>query len=158
MRIGTSRFLYKTILTNKVFLIQTDTTVGFLSQDSSRLADIKERSTDKPFVQVCSSFKTLKKISHIPVKHKNLVRRSSKTTFVYPNNIAVRVVKDEKHAKFIKKHEWFYSTSANEKSLSYKEEFAFDKSDIIVEDKNGLYEGESSNIYKLYRSKIKRLR
>lgn len=153
-----SRFLCKTILTNKVFLVQTDTTVGFLSQDNMRLAHIKERPKDKPFVQVCSSFKTLKKLSRVPQKHKNRVRRSSKITFVHPNSRAIRVVKDKKHAKFVKPYEWFYSTSANEKGLSYKEEFAFLKSDIIVQDAKGLYEGSSSDIYKLYKQKMKRLR
>jgi len=151
-------FLFKIILTKRIFLVQTDTTVGFLSQDANRLAEIKERSIDKPFVQVCSSFKTLKNISRIPKKYKNIVRRSKKTTFVYPNNLAVRVVKDNLHVEFIKKYEWFYSTSANAKNFSYDEKFAYLKSDIIVEDINGLYEGESSKIYRLSRDKIKRLR
>jgi len=148
----------KTTLTNKVFLVQTDTTVGFLSQDSLRLEKIKEREGHKPFVQVVHSLKALKKIARIPKQHRQRVRRSKRTTFVYPNNKAVRVVKDKKHAAFIKPFEWFYSTSANEKSLSYKEEFAFSKSDIIVEDKHGLYEGASSKIYRLDPCKIKRLR
>lgn len=153
-----SQFLYKIILQNKLILVQTDTTVGFLSQDHERLAEVKERSIEKPFVQVTSSFKTLKKLVRIPKQHKLLVRRAKKTTFVYPNNRAVRVVKDEKHAKFLKPFEWFYSTSANERSLAYSREFACKKSDIIVEDSFGLHEGESSAIYRLYNSKIKRLR
>lgn len=151
-------FHYKTILQNKLWLIQTDTTVGFLSQDGALLAQVKERSVLKPFVQVTGSFKTLKTLSRIPKKHANYIRRSKKTTFVYPNNKAIRVVKDEKHASFIKPFKWFYSTSANERSLSYKKEFAFAKSDIIVEDNQGLFEGESSRILLLSPSKIKRLR
>ena len=143
---------------NQVFLIQTDTTVGFLSQDSSRLAHIKEREPEKPFVQVTHSFKVLKKIARVPNKHKKYVRRAKRTTFAYPNNKAVRVVKDIKHAAFIKPFEWFYSTSANERSLAYEKGFAFSKSDIIVEDKDGLYEGVSSKIYRLEHSKMKRLR
>lgn len=153
-----NRFLYKTILQNKLWLIQTDTTVGFLSQNDARLAKVKERTADKPFVQVTSSFKTLKQLARIPKQHKQLVRRAKKTTFVYPNNKAVRVVKDEKHAKFIKEFGWFYSTSANERARSYTREFACVKSDIIVEDAQGLYEGEASTIYRLYNSKMKRLR
>ena len=152
------RFLYKTILQNKLWLVQTDTTVGFLSQDNEHLAEVKERSIDKPFVQVTSSFKILKKLARVPNQHKRLVRRAKKTTFVYPNNRAIRVVKDDKHAKFITAFEWFYSTSANENSLAYTRKFACDKSDIIVEDSCGLYEGESSSIYRLYKTKIKRLR
>jgi len=158
MKTGMNLFLFKTILTNKVFLVQTDTTVGFLSQDASSLAKIKERSLDKPFVQVCASFKTLKKISRIPIKNKNLVRRSKKITFVYPNDKAVRVIKESSHADFIKENEWFYSTSANENTLSYNENFAFNKSDIIVEDIRGLYEGKSSEIYRLTKKNVERLR
>lgn len=146
------------MIKDKVFLIQTDTTVGFLSQNSLRLAQIKEREDNKPFVQVTNSFKTLKKIARIPNKHKLRVRRSKMTTFAYANNKAVRVVKDKKHASFIKPFEWFYSTSANERSLAYTQDFAFSKSDIIVQDKKGLYEGEASKIYRLENSKIKRLR
>lgn len=146
------------ILSKKVFLVQTDTTVGFLSQNEQALADIKERPSTKPFVQVTSSLKTLKTLVHVANKHKNRVRRSEKTTFVYSNNKAIRVVKDEEHAKFIRPYGWFYSTSANEKSLSYDKEFAILKSDIIIEDKKGLYEGASSSIYKLFKNKIQRLR
>jgi tRNA A37 threonylcarbamoyladenosine synthetase subunit TsaC/SUA5/YrdC len=148
----------KNVLDKKVFLVQTDTTVGFLSQDHQALAQLKERKIDKPFVTVTSSFKTLKTLSRVPAKHKNRIRRSKKTTFVYSNNRAIRVVKDLKHAKFIKPFSWFYSTSANEKGLSYNKDFAFMKSDIIVEDLQGLYEGESSSIYRLNRQKLQRLR
>ncbi len=153
-----NRFLYKTTLQNKLWLIQTDTTVGFLSQDNRRLAQVKERPVDKPFVQVTASFKTLKTLSRIPKTHAKRIRRSKKSTFVYPNNKAIRVVKDERHARFIKPFEWFYSTSANERSLAYEKTFAFSKSDIIVEDNHGLHEGEASKIYRLCHSKIKRLR
>ncbi len=153
-----NRSLSKTTLQNKLWLVQTDTTVGFLSQDAALLARLKERPVDNPFVRVTASFKTLKTISRIPKIHANRVRRSKKTTFVYANNQAVRVVKEARHAKFVKPHGWFYSTSANERSLSYDKDFAFKKSDIIVEDKKGLYEGEASRIYRLCHSKIQRLR
>lgn len=153
-----NRFPCKTTLQNKLWLIQTDTTVGFLSQDAAALAHLKERPEEKPFVQVAASFKVLKKLVRVPQKHKIRVRRSKKTTFAYTQEKAIRIVKDEKHAKFVKPFGWFYSTSANEKSKSYSKEFAFSKSDIIVEDINGLYEGESSRIFRLYKNKIKRLR
>lgn len=153
-----NRSPYKTTLQNKLWLVQTDTTVGFLSQNALRLAEIKERSPDKPFVQVTASFKILKTLCRVPNRHKKRVRHSEKTTFAYTNVKAVRVVREQRHAKFIKPFKWFYSTSANERSLAYREDFAFSKSDIIVEDKERLYEGEASRIYRLGRSKIKRLR
>ncbi len=161
-----NRFLSKITLTDKpshplakkVFLVQTDTTVGFLSQDHTKLAQIKERPVDKPFVEVTSSLKNLKQMTRVPNAHKNRVRRARKSTFVHANGRAVRVVKDDVHAQFIKPFKWFYSTSANEKSLAYEEGFAFDNSDIIVESREGLFEGEASTISKLYRTKLKRLR
>jgi len=145
-------------LDKRVFLVQTDTTVGLLSQNHQASAQIKERSEKKPFVTVTSSLKILKTLARVPVKHKNLVRRSKKSTFVYSNNRAIRVVKDKNHAQFIKPFSWFYSTSANEKGLSFHKEFAFMKSDIIVENNQGLFEGESSSIYRLYKEKLERLR
>lgn len=153
-----NRSPYKTTLQNKLWLVQTDTTVGFLSQDGARLARVKERPLDKPFVLVTASFKTLKTLCRIPKIHKRLVRRSEKTTFAYANAKAVRVVKDARHASFIKPFKWFYSTSANEKALVYSEAFAFSKSDIIIETAEGLYEGEASRIYRLGRSAKKRMR
>lgn len=146
------------VLTKKVFLVQTDTTVGFLSQNNQQLSDIKQRPSDKPFVQVCASLKVLKTLVRVPSLHKNRVRRGKKETFVYSNNKAIRVVKEKSHADFIKPFKWFYSTSANEKALSYDKEFANVKSDIIIENSKGLFEGESSSIYKLSQNKIKRLR
>ena len=153
-----NRYHFKTILTKKIFLVQTDTTVGFLSQSNQALAQLKKRPVDKPFVQVCASLKTLKTLARVPKKYKNRVRRAEKSTFVYSNNKAIRVVKDEDHAAFIKPFTWFYSSSANESSLSYDKEFANIKSDIIIENSKGLFEGESSSIYKLGRNKMKRLR
>lgn len=153
-----NRSLYKTTLQNKLWLVQTDTTVGFLSQNFARLAQVKARSSDKPFVLVTASFKTLKTLCRVPKMHKNQVRRSKKTSFAYANGKAVRVVKETRHASFIKPFAWFYSTSANEKALAYSEVFAFSKSDIIVETAEGLYEGEASRIYRLGRSAKKRMR
>jgi len=162
------RFLFKIILdkqnitrktlNNKVFLVQTDTTVGFLSQNHNALALLKERLVEKPFVTVTATFKSLKSLCRVPNQHKNLVRRTKKSTFVYSNDRAIRVVKDEKHAEFVKPFSWMYSTSANAKGVSYNKEFAFSKSDIIVEDNEGIFEGESSSIYRLYRKKLQRLR
>ncbi len=148
----------KNVLNKKVFLVQTYTTIGFLSQNYDSLALLKERKIEKPFLSVTNSFKTLKSLTRVPKEHKNRVRRSKKISFVYANNRAIRVVKDKKHADFIRQFSWMYSTSANETGLSYHKEFAFSKSDIIVEDSQGLFEGESSSIYRLTRDKLQRLR
>ena len=86
-----------------VYLVQTDTTVGFLSRDGDKLNQIKNRRGKKGFIVSVDSFKTLKTILRVPQIHKKMVRRSKKTTIVYPNNKAVRVVKDMEHLKFLKK-------------------------------------------------------
>ena len=94
-----------------VFLAQTDTTVGFLSTSKERLAKIKKRKPNQPFILCVSDLEKLKKLTRVPKKHKKLVRRSVKTTFIYPDNEAIRVVKDEKHKKLLHPFDFLYSTS-----------------------------------------------
>lgn len=142
----------------KVYLIQTDTTVGFLSQNKKRLADIKKRDKKKQFLISVDSFKTLKNFVRVPKKYKKMVRRAKKTTFVYPKNSALRVVQDENHLKFLKKFGWIYSSSANLAGQGFDREFAFEVVDIVIEDERGFFEGEPSKIIKLGKNIKKRLR
>ena len=152
------QYPYKTTLTKKVFLVQTDTTVGFVSTQADKLCEIKGRPSDKAFVSVTSSFKKLKTLVRVPKNHTNTIRRSKKTSFVYANNRAIRVVKEDEHSNFLKKFSWVYSSSANASGNSFDKEFACAKSDIIVETNKGLFEGESSSLYRLYKDKKQRLR
>ncbi|NOQ32004.1 MAG: Sua5 YciO YrdC YwlC family protein [Helicobacteraceae bacterium] len=146
------------MLKDYVTLTQTDTTVGFISKNATKLSDIKNRDTKKEFLRVVDSLKTFKKLSsNFPKKYKNTLRRSKKTTFIVNSN-AFRVVKDEKHLELLKKLEWAYSTSANERDKSYDEEFCYNKADLIIEEKNGFFEGISSSIFKVNTKSIKRLR
>ncbi|WP_234697162.1 Sua5/YciO/YrdC/YwlC family protein [Nitrosophilus alvini] len=142
----------------KVYLVQTDTTVGFLSQNRKRLSEIKNRPVEKPFLISVDSFKPLKKFARVPKKFKKRVRRAKKTTFVYPNGKAVRVVRDDRHISFLKKFGWMYSTSANRSGKRFEREFAFEKADVIVEDQRGFFEGKASEILRLSQRKIKKLR
>ena len=158
MRTGTSQYHYKITLTNKVFLVQTDTTVGFVSTQADRLSTIKGRPSDKAFVRVTSSFKKLKSLVRVPKYHANRIRRSTKASFVYANNSAIRVVKEGEHAAFLKGFNWVYSSSANASGNSFDKAFACANSDIIVETKSGLFEGESSSLYRLRRNRLQRLR
>ncbi|MDQ7068087.1 MAG: hypothetical protein Q9M40_09005 [Sulfurimonas sp.] len=138
--------------------MQTDTTVGFLSQDEIKLQEIKERPSTKPFILVYKSFDALKKAKHrIPLKQKRAVRRAKKTTFIV-KNIAFRVAKDTLDSKLLKSITWNYSTSANERSKNFDRVFCEEKADIIIEDKNSLYEGASSKLYKINNIKKVRLR
>ena len=141
-----------------VYLVQTDTTVGFLSQNSKKLADSKKRDENQLFIKCVDSLETLQEFTRVPKKFKNLVRRSKKTTIIYPNNQAIRVVKDFEHLKFLKKLRWAYSSSANITQKQFDENYAKQKADIIVEDKRGLFEGISSSMIKINNIKARRLR
>ena len=60
---------------DKVILIQTDTTVGFVSQNGEKLSLIKSRESSKPFIKIYSNFKTLALHNHrIPNKQKKMLR------------------------------------------------------------------------------------
>ncbi len=142
-------------LREQVSLVQSDTTVGFVSQNHDALSNIKERDTSKPFVKVYPSFKALNR--RIFKAHKPYVRKSSKKTFVI-NNQAFRVVKESKHQRFLSNFEFMYSTSANEKDKKYSRIFCEEKADIIIEDIHSLHVESSSQIIKLYKTKQERLR
>ena len=140
-----------------VLLTQTDTTVGFLSQNERRLYEIKSRNTSKPFITVYSNFKEFQKINRIPKNNKNLVRRSKKTTFIVKNR-AFRIAKNSLNSQILRNIKWSYSTSANESGKKFEREFCEDKADIIIEDKNGLNENSSSKLLKINGIKKVRIR
>lgn len=140
-----------------VILAQTDTTVGFLSQDASRLAAIKGRPEEKPFLKVFASLKILQEHTRIPLKYRSWFRHARKTTFVLKNQ-AFRYVSQEPHASLIAKYGWLYSTSANESGKHFNRNFCEAHSDIIVENANGFHEREPSKIFKLTSTHFKQLR
>lgn len=139
-----------------VILVQTDTTVGFLSQDEKKLKEIKSRDSTKPFIKVYQNFKSFTRDNRVNNHHKNLIRHSKKTTFIIKNR-AFRVAQIDLYSSFLRQ-EWNYSTSANESGKNFDRVFCEEKADIIIEDKTSLYEGKSSALYKLNAKKIRRLR
>lgn len=141
-----------------VYLVQTDTTAGFLSQNSKALAGSKHRNQKQPFISCVDSFYTLKEFTRVPSLFKRRVRRSQKSTFIYPNDKAIRVVKDSLHVEFLQKLHWSYSSSANFTKKRFQMEYAKKKADIIVEDTRGFFEDTPSKIYKIYKTKLRRLR
>ena len=150
-------YIYEKTIIDKIYLAQSDTTVGFVSQNLKKLQHIKSRPSNKKFVICVDSLQTLKNLTRIPKIHKKLIRNSKKTTFIYQNK-ALRVVKDPSHLLFLKKLKWAYSTSANKTGSKYDNNFAYTNSDIIIVDPRGLQENISSKIFKLGRNKIQRLR
>lgn len=140
-----------------VLLVQTDTTVGFLSQNVTQLSEIKSRISSKPFIKVYKNFKTLKESGHrIPNQQKNRFRRSKKTTFIIKEE-ALRVASYRQNSSLLNNN-WNYSTSANEASKSFDRDFCEQKADIIIEDKYLLCEGNSSSLLKINATKIRKLR
>ncbi len=138
--------------------MQTDTTVGFLSQNETRLYDIKSRIKSKPFIKVYSSFKDLLfEGNRIPSNQRNRVRRSKKTTFIVKNK-AFRVAKSLLDSNILRNSTWYFSTSANESNREFDREFCESKADIIIENKNGLHESGSSNLIKINHVKRKKIR
>lgn len=142
-----------------VYLVQTDTSVGFSSRDDEKLAAIKKRPKSKKILQTITSFKLLSKKTRIPKKFRKLVRNSKKTTFIFPNNLSFRVIsKKSSYYDFLFKFGTLYSTSANLSTKSYDKDFALKECDIAVLNKANYCSLYSSDIYKLSKATIKRIR
>ena len=139
-----------------IYLAQTDTTAGFLSQNLSRLNAIKNRPLNQPCLICVSKFNELKNIARVPKKYKNQIRRSKKTTFIYPNLQAIRVVKNHPHAGLLDRLGWAYSTSANPHKQGFCLDFAIANADIIVDTE--FIPSTPSKIYKISRNAIKKIR
>ncbi len=141
-----------------VILTQTDTTVGFLSQNAQKLYDIKSRPQTKPFIKVYKDFKSfLQDGNRVSRERKNLVRRSKKTTFII-NNFSFRVAQPHLDSQILRETPWFYSTSANKSAESFNRDFCESKADIIIEDINSLVEKDSSSLIKINSKKRRKLR
>jgi len=139
-------------LKKKVFLSATDTTIGFLSQDSKSLDKAKKREPNKHYITVLPSLRALKK--RVPKSHKNLVRRSKKTTFIIGKD-SFRIVKDKKHLQLLNRLNKAYSSSANQSGKEYNFEYASQVADVIV---YPLTNAPASKIIKLNKTTKKRLR
>ncbi len=141
-----------------IILTQTDTTVGFLSQDSKKLFEIKSRENTKPFIKVFQNFKTFSQSGNrIPNKHKAFIRRARKTSFI-TKETAFRISATNLNSQILRNLPWSYSTSANESGKNFDIEFCEQKADIIIQNVDGLRECSSSSLYKLAHSKKRRLR
>lgn len=142
-----------------VYLVQTDTTVGFSSYDDEKLSTIKQRPSSKKILHTVDSFKTLNNNTRIPRNFRKKVRNSRKTTFIYPNGKSFRVVeKSSDFYNFIHKFGILYSTSANKTGEKFEREFAIAGADVLVEDKKSFYETKASTIIKLTNKSFKVLR
>lgn len=86
------------------------------------------------------------------------MRKAKQTTFLYPNQKAIRVVTNGLHYQFLRTHKILFSTSANETKKSFDMQWAKEQCDVVVLDRRGLHEKKASYIYKINHSRIQRRR
>ena len=140
-----------------LFLTQTDTTIGFISQDSTKINIAKKRLPNKYYIRAVDSLRTLQNFSRVPSKYKNRVRRSKQTTFVMPNGLSFRVVKETKHNLLLDRIGWVYTSSANLSGFEYDEVYAREATEVII-DFPYYNDKEASKIYYLGKDRIKSIR
>jgi tRNA A37 threonylcarbamoyladenosine synthetase subunit TsaC/SUA5/YrdC len=144
------------VLGELVFLTQTDTTIGFISQNANRLTQIKQRPPYKYYIKALDSLHTLKYFTRVPNRHKNRIRRSRKTTFILPDSHSYRIIHDSQHLLLLNRLKWSYTTSANLSGHTYNETFAKKAADIII---SPLQEKQNpSHIMKLGKRQLRRVR
>lgn len=141
---------------DKVFLTQTDTTIGFVSQNADRITAIKQRPPHKHYIKAVNTLQTLSDFTRVPQKHKNRVRRARKTTFVMLNGHSYRVVQDKHHLLLLDRLKWVLTSSANLSGEGYDEHFAKEMADVIIEPLQGTR--QASSIYKLGKHTLRRIR
>jgi len=140
-----------------LFLTPTDTTIGFVSQDSSKIDRAKKRKPNKYYIRVVDSLKTLKSFTRVPIAHKNIVRRAKKTTFIMPNGLSFRVVKGTEHNLLLDRLHWIYSSSANLSGAEYYETYAKARAEVVVSFSKKR-SGKASTIYRLGQKNMKVIR
>jgi len=138
----------------KLFLTNTDTTIGFISKSKKALDIAKNRPSNKKYIQALPSLKTLKK--RVPNIHKKRVRRAKKTTFIIDKNYSFRIVKDKNHNLLLKRLKKAYTSSANESGKEYNYSYASEKADIIVYPLSKI--SSPSQIIKLGKTKLQKIR
>ena len=142
-----------------VYLVQTDTTVGFSSSDDEKLSEIKQRPKTQKILQTIDTHKTLNSFTRVAKKYRKRVRNSKNTTFIYPNLKSFRKIETTSSYRFfVNKFKNIYSTSANLTGHEYDKDFAISKADIIVYDKYGFSTSNASTILRVSKNRLKKLR
>ncbi|WP_457598874.1 Sua5 YciO YrdC YwlC family protein [Hydrogenimonas sp.] len=140
-----------------VYLVQTDTTAGFLSQSARRLAQVKGRPENKPFLKAIARLSSLSAIGRVPAPFRPEVRRSRQCSYILPNGASFRRV-EGKHRRFVEKFGWCYSTSANRHGEPFDEGYAKKACDVVVESKEGFRSAKASAIWHLRKTKKVKIR
>jgi tRNA A37 threonylcarbamoyladenosine synthetase subunit TsaC/SUA5/YrdC len=141
-----------------VFLTQTDTTIGFVSQNADMLTKIKQRPPYKHYIKALPSLQVLKTFTRVPNRYKNNVRRAKRSTFIFPNGHSYRIIRETEHLQLIQKLGWDYTTYANISGDPYDRTFSESVADIIVGFPTKNSRQIASQIVKLNNSRMKRVR
>ena len=141
-----------------VFLAQTDTTVGLLSADASRLSLLKGRPEGKPFLLAVPDLHTLKEQVRVPGAFRGRVRHSRQVTFIYPGAVAVRVVAYGHHHRMLARFGPLFSTSANRAGEALDIPWAAGQVNIEVTEPEGYRVAAPSRLIRLGRKRSSRLR
>ncbi len=139
-----------------LFLTATDTTIGFLSQDSVRLDWVKKRPSHMPYIRVYPSLAAFKTRRRFPRRWHNKLRRSRLTSYIHPCGESFRLVRNPRHLLLLQRLGWAYSTSANLSSVPYDESYARSVADIVIEPLGS--PGDPSRIFKLGKRKLRKRR
>jgi tRNA A37 threonylcarbamoyladenosine synthetase subunit TsaC/SUA5/YrdC len=142
---------------DSLILTQTDTTIGFVSQNSTKIDVAKKRLPNKHYIRAVDSLKSLQRFSRVPHRHKNQVRRSRRTTFIMPNGLSLRLVKESRHNLLLDRVGWLYTSSANLSGFEYNEIYAREVAEVIIESPLQT-DREASKIYYLGVCRVKSIR
>lgn len=143
---------------NLVYLCQSDTTAGLISQDAVRLAEVKSRPAFKSFLRACDSFLSAREFGRMPKAHRKFMRHAEKTSFALPSKHAIRIVAKGFHHRHVKNFGWVFTTSANRSGESFDLESAVDLCDVLILDQRGLSSRPPSRLIKLGKHTRKVLR
>lgn len=141
-----------------LFLTQSDTTAGFLSKNKNRIIESKNKAKNVNLLREVDSIIELKKHSRIPYILGRKIRRMKKTTFIFESRKSFRVVHDPMHNKFLSRFKSLYSSSANLHKERFNYNIAYNLANVVVIDKRGIYESSPSNIFKVRKIYIKKMR
>lgn len=154
-----------------LFLAQSDTTAGFLCVTIAPINEAKNSPKHKPLLCEVSVLGEIKKDSRIPKILAKQIRRVKKTSFIFPNRRAFRLVSRDfaaldstlnsrqiPHFDFLKNLGRLFSSSANPSGAGFDFDFAKSAADVVVSDGRGIFEGAPSKIFRVRKNALKKLR
>lgn len=141
-----------------IFLAQSDTTAGFLCKKATKIARIKQNNAAKKYLRESCDIANIKRESRIPRVLSKAIRRANRTTFIFPNDKSFRVARDLEHLRFLRLFGVLYSSSANLHNKAFNAHFAAESAEIIAQDSRGIFSAKASQIFKIRKQKLKRIR